>query len=154
MEITKTVHLRFPPNHVEAERANSYLAKLLENCNSVLPKGMKGFNLLHVRLALDETLLNAIEHGCSRSKDPIQIWFRLSSEVLEISIEDPGDGFTHTDIKSQTGTDVEAILARGISNTKGWGLSIIKSVCGDLFWNRRGNRITLIFHPAGSMLCP
>ena len=34
----------------------------------------------------------------------------------------------------------------GMRSSKGWGLAIIQSVCREIFWNRTGNRITMIFH--------
>ncbi|MBF0502479.1 MAG: ATP-binding protein [Candidatus Riflebacteria bacterium] len=167
MEVTQTIFLRLAtavintsvnssgialssagsPDHTDAERAITFLTRHIKLYNESVPAGTGSYNILHVRLALDEALLNALEHGCSRSPGAVQILFRLSPDVLEISVEDPGNGFAYSEIKFPSGKDVEALIARGMNNPKGWGLAIVQSVCRDIFWNRLGNRITLIFHP-------
>ncbi|HNV72392.1 MAG TPA: ATP-binding protein, partial [Candidatus Ozemobacteraceae bacterium] len=76
---------------------------------------------------------------------PIQVTARFSQTVVEVSIEDPGPGFEYEQIKLKSGKDLEKMLARGVNKGKGWGLAIMQSVSQGLFWNHRGNRITLLF---------
>lgn len=146
MEVTQTIAISIMPSHDEAARAIAFLSQQIMSFNKTLSADGNPLNLLHLRLGLDEALLNAIEHGCKHTKEAIQLWVRISATVLEISVEDPGNGFSFEQIKFQSGKDIEKTMTRGLRNSKGWGLAIIQSVCSEIFWNRLGNRITLVFH--------
>ncbi len=146
MQVTQTVSILIQPTHSEAGKAIEHLAQLLTTFNSTFPAGDSKFTLMHFRLALDEGLLNAIEHGCrATGEQPITVIARFSQTVVEVSIEDPGPGFEYEQIKLKTGKDLEKMLARGVNKGKGWGLAIMQSVSQGLFWNHRGNRITILF---------
>ena len=146
MEVTQVFTIRLMPSHDEAARSIAFLSQQIMSFNKTLSTDGNPLNLLHLRLALDEALLNAIEHGCRHTKEPLQLWVRISATILEISVEDPGNGFAYEQIKFQSGKDIEKTMTRGLRNSKGWGLAIIQSVCREIFWNRRGNRITMVFH--------
>ncbi|HNW37129.1 MAG TPA: ATP-binding protein, partial [Candidatus Ozemobacteraceae bacterium] len=104
------------------------------------------FNLFHVRLALDEAMLNAVEHGSGRMANAkILVVARLSAHLLEFNIEDPGPGFATVDLRIDDGKNLENLMLRGATKGKGWGLAIIRSLTHGLFWNARGNRITMLF---------
>lgn len=146
MQVTQAISIQIPPVHHDAGKAIEYLAQSLKAFNTTFPVGDAVFPLMHFRLALDEGLLNAIEHGCrSTGEQPIGIFARFSQTVVEISIEDPGPGFEYEQIKLKTGRDLEKMLTRGVTKGKGWGLAIMQSVSQGLFWNQRGNRVTLLF---------
>lgn len=145
MEIAKLLTLTLKPDHGEIAGAIVFLAEELKIFNSL--RGTESpFNFFHFRLALDEALLNAIEHGCRQTHDqPLLIHARFSNKILELSVEDPGHGFRYEDVKIDQGRNLENIMNRGVKKAKGWGLAIIQSVCHGLFWNTRGNRITMLF---------
>jgi|GEM_PF-2915534 len=146
MDVIQTNRLIFPPDPSEASKAIFYLADELKSFNTMISLTNSPFNLLHFRLALDEAVLNALEHGCKGGqKEDIEIFTRFSPTLIEISVEDPGNGFHYDLRKIESPRDFEKMLNRGLNKAKGWGLAIIQSVTQGLSWNARGNRITMTF---------
>ena len=146
MHVSQLISITVQPQHKDSVRAIELLSQFLKTYNTTFPEGDRNFPLMYFRLALDEALLNAIEHGCQTTgEQPVQITARFSQTVVEISIEDPGAGFAFDQLKLKTGKDLEKVFQRGAKQGKGWGLAIIQSVTQGLFWNRLGNRITLLF---------
>ena len=89
MKATQITILRIPATHAMSSQALSFIAEEVDRLNHLTSDIGKGFNLLHIRLALDEALLNAVEHGCRRDEnEEIQITARFSSSLLEIQVED------------------------------------------------------------------
>ncbi len=145
MELVQAVSLSTAAIPSEVGRAISFLSDQVKQFNTLFPQNPQ-FNLFHFRLDLDEALLNASEHGCkNRGEENIKIFARFSAETVEISVEDPGLGFAFDDLNLDDDRKLGNIMARGMKKAKGWGLPIIQSVTGGLFWNTRGNRITMLF---------
>jgi len=146
MDTALNATLKLAPTHGETGRGIAFLADEVKHFNDLFMTQGGSFKLLHVRLAVDEALLNAIEHGTRQRKEAIWLSFRLTPTVLEISVEDPGDGFEHFQFKESTAKDLGRVMSRTHTRSKGWGLAIIQSVTQSMFWNTRGNRITMLFY--------
>ena len=59
-----------------------------------------------VKLILTEALNNAVRHGnCNDTAKPVFLRYALNAGVLRLDIEDSGQGFAATDIKSEIGDD-------------------------------------------------
>ncbi|HEY9069142.1 MAG TPA: ATP-binding protein [Candidatus Ozemobacteraceae bacterium] len=145
MEITQTIVMTLGSDHGEINAAISWLADQVTFSNLAAPDS-EPFNKFHVRLALDEAMLNAVEHGCRAVPlAKIRVVARYSAHMLEFSIEDPGPGFVTEDLRMEDGRSVEHLMVRGAKNGKGWGLAIIRSLTHGLYWNARGNRVTMLF---------
>ncbi|MDR0703541.1 MAG: ATP-binding protein [Planctomycetaceae bacterium] len=86
-----------------------------------------------VNMALEEALVNAIQHG--NGSDPAkQVHFscRLNDQRLYVRIEDEGAGFDPNAIPDPT--DSEHILV-----ASGRGVLLIKNFVSHIQWNERGN---------------
>jgi serine/threonine-protein kinase RsbW len=89
------------------------------------------------RLAMDEALTNAMEHGNNWNPGaPVRILAVFNYNYISITIEDAGDGFD-TDIVF-TGRPAHPLRPRG------HGIPLIKQY-SKAFWNQKGNSITLRF---------
>ena len=89
------------------------------------------------RLAMDEALTNAMEHG--NKWDPQKMVFisvSKNTHHLKISVSDEGAGFSDARC-------FDAITDTGPLPLRGRGLKIIRQFCSPR-WNERGNRIELI----------
>ena len=86
------------------------------------------------RLALDETVANALEHG-NRS-DPgkkIVLTIEHKNKRLIITVTDDGNGFDPDAISDPK-------LAENRCNVNGRGICLLKSI-GKVSWNNKGNRV-------------
>lgn len=105
--------------------------------------GINSDQAFDVRIILSELLQNAIEHGnlqnCKK-KVYMNVCIR-EKDVLNITIKDQGMGFDVHKIldgqKNQLDCDILELPECGR------GLQIVKSLCDDLAFNRRGNCITV-----------
>lgn len=86
-----------------------------------------------INLALEEALVNAIQHGNHSSPDK-QVHFncRLSKEKFYVRIEDEGEGFDPEAVPDPT--DEEHIMV-----ASGRGVLLIRSFVSRVRWNDRGN---------------
>ncbi|MGM0370846.1 MAG: response regulator [Bacillota bacterium] len=89
-------------------------------------------------MALHEILSNAIKHGNKETKErSITISLEVTKEYVEIIVEDEGTGF-----------DWESTLASEelYDNYKesGRGLRIADLACDSIYYNQKGNKVTLI----------
>lgn len=95
---------------------------------------MSASGLFSVNLVLREALTNAVRHG-NRSMPEKQVRLSLTlpdPAVLEIAVEDSGDGFDHKEAVMHKIRDTE---------NHGRGIAIIKKYADDIFFNDKGNII-------------
>jgi serine/threonine-protein kinase RsbW len=86
-----------------------------------------------INMALEEALVNAIQHG--NSADPtkqVHFFCRLNDQRIYVRIEDEGPGFNPNTIPDPT--DSEHILI-----ASGRGVLLIKNFVSRIQWNERGN---------------
>jgi len=91
-----------------------------------------------IPLAIDEALLNAIEHG--NHDDPgknVTIVCRITEGCLEVTVEDEGEGFDPRSVPDPTAPEQMAM-------TRGRGLFLIRNYMDEVRFNERGNRITML----------
>ncbi len=95
-----------------------------------------------VRVILSELLQNAIKHGNTSGDPKVYMNVRIKeNDMLSITVRDGGNGFNAYKIIQE-----EQKRANGkISDLMeyGRGLQIVKSLCDDIVFNRRGNCITV-----------
>lgn len=59
--------------------------------------------LFDIRLCVEETVRNAIEHGnCSDKRSKVKIGYRISGDRFTIEVEDEGAGFDYRSIPDPT----------------------------------------------------
>ncbi len=126
-----------------------------------------------LRMALNEIIINAIEHGnlnitfneksaaqekgeyfaliASRQENPeysdrkVGIEYSIDSKRAVYLITDEGDGFDHASMNERA---IESINEEMIAH--GRGISIVKSVFDSVKYNRKGNQVLLVKNLSGS----
>lgn len=150
MNVKQMVLLSFKPCRETFSGIIAFFVAHLEAWQKLSPEHGRT-SLLHFRLALDEALLNAFDHGCRKgTQGEIVVSLRSTGDTVELSVEDPGMGFAYQNLRIDDEKNLEMIIQRGMQKAKGWGLAIIQSFCPIMYWNPRGNRITMVFlsiHP-------
>lgn len=129
----KTIEINIPSD-IELIRGVS--TRILEEAfsNGIINKE----NEMPIRLALDEALANAIEHGNNYGVQKlVNIKCTFASDKLEITIKDEGRGFSPEAVFDPR--DEENILASG-----GRGIFLIKCYMDEVKFNKQGNEITMI----------
>ena len=97
-----------------------------------------------IRVILSELLQNAIKHGNeSKSQRRVHMKVFIRDEgILNIIVKDQGSGFNaHKTLQEEQDRqkyDIPDLLECGR------GLHIVNSLCDDMFFNRSGNRITVL----------
>ncbi|MCZ7643932.1 MAG: ATP-binding protein [Planctomycetota bacterium] len=133
MEITA------PTGSPHIERFQGFVHRLLA---ASLPKD----EYLNVRLALEESVTNAIEWGNrhDRTKN-VKLSYCLMLDRVTLRIEDEGEGFTPEKIPDPS-VDPVAHLKRRKNEGKrvgGWGLFLTKRAVDEVWYNKKGNVVFL-----------
>jgi serine/threonine-protein kinase RsbW len=101
-------------------------------------QGFSSSSTYAIRLALIEGITNAFEHGHHGICDdkPIRVEYRVSPEVVEVAIEDQGQGFSPEQLPDPT-------LEENISNPRGRGVMLMRAYMSEVVYNDAGNRVKL-----------
>ena len=95
-------------------------------------------DLFSIRLAMEEAVVNAIEHG--NQLDPakqVHVACRVSDDSVEIEVTDEGPGFNPCAVPDPT--DCEHLECPG-----GRGVMLMRSFMTEVDFNEKGNRVTLV----------
>lgn len=143
------------------------IGPMIKTILTVLRGFIEAQSLVHIELAIDEALRNAYEHGnlgirssekellCEnedleealkqreeeavRAGKTIKIGLQCSDEEFVCAIEDQGDGFNWRESAAVNATAPDRLAA-----LHGRGLLLIKNVFDEVFFNEKGNKITLL----------
>jgi serine/threonine-protein kinase RsbW len=97
-----------------------------------------GRDLFHVRMAVEEAVVNAIEHGNKRdASKTVQLDFRVSPELCYIDIIDQGEGFDPASLRDCTDEEF-------VDKPRGRGVMLIKELMSEAVYNEKGNRLTML----------
>ncbi|MBE7560161.1 ATP-binding protein [bacterium] len=92
-----------------------------------------------LRLALDEALANAYDHGNRRRSDRrIRVTYEITPHRVKVVVGDEGDGFDHHGLDDPR---EDAALDR----THGRGIFLIQQFMSEVRFNEKGNEITLVY---------
>ena len=92
--------------------------------------------IFDVRLSLEESILNAIEHGNNKKKDlTVDISFTIEGGKIEITVEDKGEGFEHKSLPDPTKDE-------NILRAHGRGVYLIHKLMDKIEYNDKGNRVS------------
>ncbi len=90
-----------------------------------------------IRMAMEETITNAIEHGNRRSPDKkVRISCRISPHEFWLEVEDEGSGFCREEIADCTQED-------RIGLPRGRGVMLIESFMSEAEYVGRGNLVRM-----------
>jgi len=94
-------------------------------------------DLFGVKLALEEALVNAIKHGNGMDPDKtVRVRCTVNSTMVEIDIEDEGEGFDPADVPDPTDDD-------NLEKPSGRGLMLMRAFMSSVEYNSRGNRVLM-----------
>jgi serine/threonine-protein kinase RsbW len=113
--------------------------KAIERLESALQEvGWEGRDLFHVRMAAEEGLVNAIEHGNKRDPSKhVDLEFRVSRNACFIRITDEGSGFCRNKLKS-------CLDEECLEKPRGRGVWLIEQFMSETEYNERGNQLTML----------
>ena len=100
--------------------------------------GFTGGNFFAINLSLEEALVNAIKHG--NKLDPgkkVRVEARVTSEEVEIQIEDEGPGFERSSVPDPTALE-------NLEKCSGRGILLIEAYMTEATWDRGGRRLRMV----------
>lgn len=90
-----------------------------------------------VRLAVEEAIRNAIEHGHRHNKDlSIAVSYEVDKDKIEIEVEDSGEGFDLEKIADPRAR--ENLMKEG-----GRGVFLIFALMDEVRYNKKGNAVKM-----------
>jgi serine/threonine-protein kinase RsbW len=90
-----------------------------------------------IRLAVEEALVNAIEHGSNHKKDlPVVISYMVDKDKIEIEVEDQGKGFDLNNTSDPR--DRENLMKEG-----GRGIFLMHKLMDSVSYNEKGNKVKM-----------
>jgi len=100
--------------------------------------GWQGSDLFRIQMAIEEAMVNAIEHGNKRDPDKkVRCIFEVTTEKVVMDITDQGCGFDHRNVADPT-------LDDRVDQPRGRGVMLIRELMSETHYNEIGNKITMI----------
>jgi serine/threonine-protein kinase RsbW len=97
-----------------------------------------GGDIFHVQMAMEEALVNAIEHGNKRSKEKLVfLTVSVSVDQVHVKIADQGDGFDHRNVADPT-------VEERVDKPRGRGVLLIRELMTQSTYNDCGNELVMI----------
>ena len=117
----------------------SEVNKLIQNILKLLHSlGINKSTSFDIRLCLEEAMINAVKHGNKNNRNLlVKIDYSISDEMFKVSIEDSGSGFDYKHLPDPT-------VRKNLLKTKGRGIYLMKHLMNKVFFNKDGNRVTMI----------
>lgn len=131
MSKTSANQVVIPSDTLAARAIQMRIVEMLEALDYPLP------DVMGVRLALEEVLMNAIKHG--NKMDPakvVRIQYEVTAEQVAIEIEDQGDGFCPENLPDPT-------LPENLERPGGRGVFLIQKFMSSVEYNLRGNLVRM-----------
>ncbi|MFH0839927.1 MAG: ATP-binding protein [Candidatus Omnitrophota bacterium] len=101
-------------------------------------KGVDESVQFDIRLAVEEAVRNAIEHGNNYDKElPVLIRYSLDAKKIIVCIEDKGEGFHLKSVPDPRQED--NLLQEG-----GRGVFLMQKLMNKVKYSKRGNRVTMV----------
>jgi serine/threonine-protein kinase RsbW len=101
-------------------------------------RGVDRSYIFDIRLSLEETVLNAIDHGNNNDeKLSVTISFAVYDDKIEITVEDEGPGFDHSKLPDPTKSD-------NILRAHGRGVYLVHKLMDSVEYNKKGNKVKLV----------
>jgi len=137
-----SVHMRIPAERVYVANA---VITLREICGHL---DVSSFKANRIVLALEEALLNAIEHAYIEGGGVVDLQFSVEGPEFTVIVEDFGGGMKSIPVEDGGDDSFDAILA-----DRGRGLKILRGIPDHAELESppgRGTRATMLFYLQGS----
>lgn len=93
--------------------------------------------LFDIRLCVEETVRNAIEHGNVKDKrSKVKINYRISGDRFTIEVEDEGAGFDYRSLPDPTHEE-------NLMKNSGRGVYLVRCLMDKVEFNEKGNKVKL-----------
>ncbi len=100
--------------------------------------GWMGRDLFHVQMAIEEAVVNAIEHGNKRDlSKQVHVEFTLFADRAELKVTDQGSGFDHRHVADPT-------VEERLDKPRGRGVMLIRELMSDAQYNEKGNSVWML----------
>lgn len=134
MAENEPITLELPSSFEKIERVETYVKKLQEEV------GFHNDEFARIMLALSEAVTNAIVHGNKEDASKlVTVRSHMADEdLLEISVEDEGEGFDPEEIPDPL--KEENLLKEG-----GRGVYLIEQYSDEMEFSKNGSRVTMRF---------
>ena len=110
-------------------------ASIEELMNALESAGWEGRDVFHIQMAIEEAVVNAIEHGKKRdATKQVHIVFVVDAESAEMTITDQGDGFDHQNVADPTEEE-------RLDQPRGRGVLLIRELMTQAQYNQKGNSV-------------
>jgi len=98
-----------------------------------------------IKLALEEAITNAFQHGHRTVAEgtPITVSYEVDPERVSIAVEDRGPGFAPSNVPDPT-------LDENLTNPTGRGIMLMKAYMTEVHHNASGNRVELVYRRPAS----
>ena len=100
--------------------------------------GWLGRDLFHVQMAIEEAVVNAIEHGNRRdASKQVHVLFHVFCDRAEMTITDQGEGFEHWNVADPTEEE-------RLDKPRGRGVLLIRELMSESKYNDKGNSVWML----------
>jgi serine/threonine-protein kinase RsbW len=100
--------------------------------------GWEGMDLFRIQMAIEEAVVNAIEHGNKKALDKkIRLVFDVTPEKAVMTISDEGAGFDHRNVADPTTEEL-------IDKPRGRGVMLMRELMNEVHFNEVGNQEVMI----------
>ena len=119
----------------ELEAGHAVIEELMTALETL---GWEGRDVFHVQMAIEEAVVNAIEHGNKRDDSKqVHVVFRVNRERAELAVTDQGQGFDHRNVADPTEDD-------RVDQPRGRGVMLIRELMTESTYNDSGNGVWML----------
>jgi serine/threonine-protein kinase RsbW len=106
--------------------------------NALSMCGWEGADLFRIQMAVEEAVVNAIEHGNKRDPSKlVHIVFQVTPEKVTMMIQDEGEGFDHRNVADPTEDEL-------VDKPRGRGVMLMRELMSEAIYNEAGNQVTMV----------
>jgi len=110
-------------------------ASIEELMNALESAGWEGRDVFHIQMAIEEAVVNAIEHGNKKdASKEVHVLYVVSSDWVEMTITDQGAGFDHHNVADPTEEE-------RLDQPRGRGVLLIRELMTQAIYNDKGNSV-------------
>ena len=112
-------------------------AAIDELMNALCSAGWEGADLFRIQMAIEEAVVNAIEHGNKRDPSKrVHLVFKVDAEKATMLIEDQGSGFDHRNVADPTDEEL-------VDKPRGRGVMLMRELMSEVLYNEPGNQVLM-----------
>lgn len=125
---------------VDLPRDRAAIDTLIERIlDQAREQGFDDASLFAVRLAIEEAITNAFEHGHEGLGDrPVRVEFHVDPASVDVAVEDQGPGFDPNKLPDPT-------TEENLSKPSGRGVMLMRAYMSEVRFNSPGNRVRLTY---------